>query len=368
MQKDYYKILGVSKESGTEEIKKAYYKLAHQFHPDKKGGDEEKFKEINEAYQVLSDKEKRAQYDKFGSAFNFNNARQNGAGAGFQGFNGANVNWDDIMGNFGDIEDIFDMFGGGFGPQRSQKEKDIKRGSDIEVEMEIPLESVLKEQEREINILKNVKCSRCDGSGAEPGTKIKECFTCRGTGRVQQMKKTILGTFTQFTVCPECRGEGSRPETPCNVCHGEGRIKKQEKIVIKIPAGVDNEQIIKVKRKGDAGRRGGEEGDLYIRIFIKPHALFIRKGDDLYLNQSISFSQAVLGDKIKISTLEGEGLIFKIPSGTISGDVLKISKQGVPHFSGMGRGNLYVKMNIETPKKISKKQKDLLEELKKQGL
>ncbi|MFA5087218.1 MAG: molecular chaperone DnaJ [Candidatus Paceibacterota bacterium] len=369
MQKDYYKILGVSKTSSADEIKKAYYKLAHQFHPDKKGGNEEKFKEINEAYQILSDKEKRAQYDQFGSNVNFNNARGNASG--FQGFNGGNVSWEDIMGNFGDIEDIFDMFGSGFSGgfnQNTRQDKDIKRGSDIEVELELPLESILKEQDKEISILKNIKCSRCVGTGAEPNTQIKECFTCRGTGRVQQMRKTVFGTFTQVAICPECKGEGSKPETPCNVCHGEGRLKKEEKIMIKIPAGVDNEQIIKVKRKGDAGRRGGEDGDLYIRIFVKPHALFERKGDDLYLNQLISFSQAALGDKIKIPTLEGEKLVLKVSPATVSGDVLKVSHRGIPHFSGIGRGNMYVQLNIETPQKLTKKQKDLLEELKKEGL
>jgi molecular chaperone DnaJ len=368
MQKDYYKILGVEKNSTPDEIKKAYYKLAHQFHPDKKGGNEEKFKEINEAYQVLGDKDKRAQYDQFGSSFNFNNARQ-GAN-GFNGFNGANVNWEDVMGGFGGIEDIFEMFGNGFGSgfNGQQQNVDLKRGSDIEVELNLPLESILKDQEREVQLLKFIKCTRCEGNGAEPNTKVKECFTCRGTGRVQQMRKTILGTFTQVTVCPECKGEGSRPETPCNVCHGEGRIKKDDKINVRIPAGVDNEQIIKVKRKGDAGRRNGEEGDLYVRIFVKAHPVFERKGDDLYLNQAISYSEAVLGDKIKIPTLEGDKLVLKVPSGTVSGDILKISKRGIPHFSGMGRGNLYVQLNINTPSKLTKKQKDLLEELKKEGL
>jgi molecular chaperone DnaJ len=368
MQKDYYKILGVNKTSSGDEIKRAYYKLAQQFHPDKKGGDEEKFKEINEAYQVLSDKNKRAQYDQFGNSFDFNSARNGGSQGGF---NGANVNWEDVMGNFGNLEDIFDMFGGGFSSGfggGQQRGTDLKRGADIEVELELPLESILKQQEKEISILKNVKCSRCQGTGAEPNTKINECFTCRGTGRVQQMKKTIFGTFTQVTICPECKGEGSKPETPCNVCHGEGRHKKEEKISLTIPAGVDNEQIIKVKRKGDAGRRGGEEGDLYVRIFIKPHPLFERKGDDLYLTQIISFSQASLGADIKITTLEGDRLILKVPAGTISGDILKISKRGIPHFSGLGRGNLFVQLNIETPKKLTKKQKDLLEELKKEGL
>ncbi|HOS87989.1 MAG TPA: molecular chaperone DnaJ [Candidatus Pacearchaeota archaeon] len=374
MSKDYYKILGISKDSTQDEIKKAYYKLARQYHPDKEGGDEEKFKEINEAYQVLGDKEKRTQYDRLGSNFDFNNSGQGASGfGGFGGFGnrGANVNWEDFMGNFGDLEDIFEMFGGGFGGgfnANRAKDADLKRGSDIEVQLELPLESILQDQEKEISILKYVRCPRCDGNGAEPNTKIKECFTCRGTGRVQQMHKTILGTFTQFAVCPECKGEGSKPETPCNVCHGEGRIKKEDNLVIKIPAGVDNDQVIKVKRKGDAGRRGGESGDLYIRIFIKPHSLFERKGDDVYLTQKIPFTTATLGDKIKIPTLEGDSLILKVPAGTQSGTVLKISKRGIPHFSGLGRGNLYVRLNVDIPQKLNKRQKELLEDLKKEGL
>ncbi|MFA5013036.1 MAG: molecular chaperone DnaJ [Candidatus Paceibacterota bacterium] len=367
MQKDYYKILGVSKGSTPDEIKKAYYKLAHEHHPDKKGGNEEKFKEINEAYQVLSDKEKRTQYDQFGTVFGSGNNNQ--GGAGFQGFNNANINWEDIMGDFGNIEDIFDIFGNGFGGGfQQQKDKDIKRGSDLEVTIEVPLESVLTEQEREINIVKQSRCGRCDGTGAEPGTKVNECFSCRGTGRVQQIRKTILGTFTQYTICPECKGEGSKPEKPCNVCDAEGRIKKSEKIIIKIPAGVDNNQVIKVKRKGDAGRRGGTEGDLYARIFVKPHPLFQRKGDDLYLEEDISFSEAAMGDEIKIPTLEGNKLILKVPAGTQSGKVLKISKRGIPHFAGFGRGNLYVELNVQIPQKLTKKQKELLEKLKEEGL
>jgi len=355
MQKDYYKILGVSKSSSQEEIKKAYYNLAHKFHPDKGSGDEEKFKEINEAYQILGDKDKRAQYDRFGTTGN----------QGFGGFQNTNFNWEDFAG-FDGIEDIFEMFGGGgFG---RHKEQDLRKGSDLELILEIPLESVLKDQNKEIEISKMVKCSRCDGSGAEPGSKVKECFTCRGSGRVQQIKKTIFGTFTQYTVCPECGGEGSKPEKPCNVCHGEGRIRKEETISVEIPAGVDNNQVIKVKGKGDAGKRGGKPGDLYIRILIKNHALFKRKGDDIYLKKNIVFSQAVLGDKVSIPTLEGKDIIMKVPQGTESGKTLKISGKGIPHFRSMGRGDMYVQLNIDTPQKLTRKQKELLEELRKQGL
>ncbi len=357
-QKDYYKILGVDKNASPEEIKKAYYKLAHQYHPDKEGGDEAKFKEINEAYQVLSNKEKRSNYDKFGSAF--------GGGGNTSGFNYQDVNWEDIMGGFGDFEDIFDIFGRSSRSRR--KPKDLRKGKDIEVFLELDLESILKDQEKEISLVKNCTCSRCNGSGAEPGTQSKECFTCRGTGVVQEIKRTFLGTFSQDTICPDCHGEGFKPEKVCNVCGGEGRIKKEEKIKINIPAGVDNNQVIKVKGKGEAGKRGGEAGDLYVRIGIKPHKTFQRIGDDIYLKQDITFSQAALGDKIKIPTLEGEKMIVKIPEGIESGKILKISKKGIPHFSSMGRGNLYLQINVKTPDKLTKKQKELLEQLKKEGL
>jgi len=361
MQKDYYKILGVEKNATQDEIKKAFYKLAHEHHPDKKGGNEEKFKEINEAYQVLSDKNKRAQYDQFGSGFN-----QQG---GF-GFNSQNINWEDIMGGmggFGGIEDIFDIFGGAFGGQRQNK-KDLRRGRNIEVGIDLELESILKPQEKEIRVMKNVKCSRCNGTGAEPGTQVKECFTCRGTGRVQQIKKTFLGTISQYITCPECHGEGVKPEKACNVCRGEGRVKEEEKIMITIPAGVDNNQIIKVKGKGEAGKRGGESGDLYIRIFVRPHKIFERKGDDIYLKQKITFSQAALGDKIKIPTLDNENLIVKIPAGLTTGKTLRVSKEGIPHFSGVGRGNLFIQLLVDIPDRLTRKQKEALEELKKQGL
>jgi molecular chaperone DnaJ len=357
MQKDYYKILGVTKNSSQEEIKKAYYALAHKFHPDKGGGDEAKFKEINEAYQILGDKDKRSQYDRFGTSFNNNQG-------GFSGFNTGGFNWEDMAG-FEGIEDIFDMFGGG---GFRQKEQDLRRGSDLEVILEIPLESVLKDQRREIRLSKLTKCSRCDGTGAEPGSKIKECFTCRGKGRVQQMKKTIFGTFTQYIVCPECGGEGVKPEKPCNVCHGEGRIKKEDIIVLEIPSGVDNNQVIKVKGKGEAGKRGGKSGDLYVRIMIQPHPLFKRKGDDLYLKKNIAFSQAVLGDKLSIPNIGGRDIIMKIPQGFESGKTMKISGKGIPHFQGIGKGDMYVQLNINTPQKLTRKQKELLEELKKEGI
>ena len=240
--KDYYQILGVTKNASTEEIKKAYYKLAHKHHPDKSNGDEKKFKEINEAYQILSNKDKRSQYDMFGRV-------SDGAEGGFPGQSGdSQWSWSSRPGadfefDFGDLGDMVEeMFGFGSGPK---KRKDLKRGKDIEIALEISLEDTFHGIEKEISLLKYVSCSRCDGKGAEPGTKIKECFSCRGTGEVQQIRRTFLGSFTQWSVCPECRGEGYRPEKPCNVCKGEGRVQNQEKIKIWVPAGIDSNQVIK---------------------------------------------------------------------------------------------------------------------------
>lgn len=374
--KDYYQILGVKPSASQDDVKKAYRRLAHQHHPDK-GGNEQKFKEINEAYQVLSNTEKRAQYDKFGSVFEGAPGGQPGWDFGFSAGGGPASGWDfesmkDMFGEGfsaqgGDFMDLGDIFGDMFGFGGSPK-KDLRRGRDIEVEVEIPLESVLKDQDRDISIYKQVACSRCQGKGAEPNTPIKECFSCRGTGQVQQIKKTFLGSFTKIAVCPECGGEGFKPEKPCNVCKGEGRVKDEEKIKISIPAGVDTNQVIKAEGGGEAGRRGGRPGDLYIRIVVKKHSVFARKGDDLFISLPISFPQAVLGGEAEVSILDGTKIILQVPAGTESGKVLRVSGKGIPHFSSSSRGNLYVELIIRIPKKLTKIQKELLEELKKEGI
>jgi len=359
--KDYYQILGVPKNASPEEIKKAYYKLAHKYHPDK-GGDDKKFKEINEAYQVLSNKEKRAQYDRFGRVFE-------GTEPDFDfqwAWGRPEIDFEDIFRtDFSDLGEMMEeMFGFGIPRQR----KDLKKGKNIEIDIEIPLQECLKGKEKEVTLYKYIICSRCQGQGAEPGTKIKECFSCRGTGEVQQIKRTFFGSFTRYTVCPECKGESQRPEKPCNVCQGEGRIKGEEDIKIWIPAGVDTNQVIKVEGKGEAGKRGGRSGDLYVRVFVKKHPIFERKGDDLYVEVPISFTQAVLGDEIEVPTLESKKILLKIPSGTESGKILRISGKGIPHFSGYGKGNLYVELIVKTPKKLTKKQKELLEKLREEGI
>jgi molecular chaperone DnaJ len=361
--KDYYQILGVDKKAPQEEIKKAYYKLAHKYHPDK-GGNEKKFKEINEAYQVLSDQKKRSQYDQFGQVFEGGTGSESGADFSWAwGKPGSSDFEFDISDLGGIMEEMF-----GFGGQNQKRKKDIKRGKDIEISLEISLEDVLKGKEKEIFLHKQVTCFRCQGTGAEPGTLINECFSCRGTGQVQQIKKTFFGSFTKYVICPECKGEGERPVNPCNVCKGEGRVRGEERIKIFIPIGVDNNQVIKIERIGDAGRRRGRAGDLYVKIFVKKHPIFQRRGDDLYILKEISFSQAVLGDEIEIPTLEGKEVLLKVPIGIESGKILRISKKGIPHFSGFDRGDIYAQLIIKIPKKITKRQKELLEELRKEGI
>jgi len=353
---DYYKILGISKDASQEQVKKAYYKLAHKHHPDKKTGDGKKFKEINEAYQVLSDEQKRAQYDRFGQTFE-------GARSGFDwggGF-GFGQGFDPGMGF--DLGDILEEF---FAP-RGQK-TDLRKGKDIIVDIEMPLEAVLKDFNKEISLRKLVNCSRCQRTGTEPGTKVKQCFSCRGTGQVQQIKRTFFGSITRYIVCPECGGQGNRPETPCNVCKGQGRVKKQEKITITIPAGVDSNQVLRFRGRGEAGKRGGAPGDLLARIHIKPHKDFARAGDDLYITKTISLSQSGLGDEIDIETLSKKIISLKIPGGVESGKIFRIVGKGIPYFAGFGKGDLYVEIRVKTPKHLTKKQKELLKQLRNSGL
>lgn len=369
--KDYYQVLGVARDASPEDIKKAYRKLAHQYHPDK-GGDETKFKEINEAYQVLSDRDKKAQYDKFGRVF------EGGAGAepGFGGFRwgwgspGADAyDFEEQGEGFGfDFQDIGDIFEEFFGGTHGQRRQEAKRGRDIEVEIAIPLEATLRGAEEKISLSRFVSCERCQGVGAEPGTKVKECFSCRGKGEVQQIKRTVFGSFTRVGVCPECGGEGIKPEKACNVCKGEGRVKDTDSVSVSIPAGVDTNQILKIEGKGDAGRKKGKNGDLYIRIYVKPHKIFRRKGDDLLVTVPISFPQAALGDEIEVPALEGTTILLKVPAGTESGKVFNVGGKGVPHFAGLGRGNMHVEVRVQTPKKLSKEQKELLERLKREGI
>lgn len=362
-RKDYYKILGVSPNASPEEIREAYYRLAHKYHPDK-GGDPEKFKEINEAYRVLSDPEKRKQYDMYGRTFE----ETPETSGGFEWFWGKPFDFGFDVG-FEDIDEMMeDLFGFSFGFGKRERKKDVKRGGDIEIELPLTLEDVLKGKKEKIILQKWIKCQRCGGLGGEPGTKIKECFSCRGTGQVQEIKRIPFGTITRTVVCPECKGEGFQFEKPCNVCKGEGRVFAQEEIEVILPPGLDHNQVIKIEGKGDAGRRGGKSGDLYIRIQLQPHPKFQRKGDDLYATITISLTTAILGGEIEFFDLEKEKIFVKIPPGTESGKILRIKNKGLPHFQRSGRGDLYLKIKIDIPKKLTKRQKELLEKLKQEGL
>lgn len=357
---DFYKTLGIEKGATDEEIKKAYRKLAHKYHPDKAGGDEEKFKEINEAYQVLSDKTKRAQYDQFGQTFN----GAGGAGGGFSGFEGFSGFGQEGFGGFsgsGGWEDVFsDIFGG-----RSRATHQ-EVGRDIQTDIEISFEEMVKGVKREIKLYKNVTCEVCGGTGGAPGSKEETCSDCHGSGRIRKSIRTILGTIAQETVCDKCKGRGKVYSEKCKKCSGEG-VHKDEKIIsIDVPAGISNGQTISVRGEGEAGKQGAPSGDLFVNVYVKKHPKFIRNEDDIVSEESISFSQAVLGDKIEVETIEGM-VSMKIPPGTQSGEIFRIRHMGVPQLRGGGRGHHLVKIKVAIPKKISHKEKELIIELGKLG-
>jgi len=367
MSKNYYDILGVSKGATDDEIKKAYRKLAHQHHPDKSGGDEAKFKEVNEAYQVLSDKAKRQQYDQFGQTFEGAGAGGQGFGgfdfSGFQGFGGQNSQGFDFDFGEGGFEDIFSgIFGGS---SRSGRRK--ARGRDVQVDLEIDFSEMVLGTKKKINLYKNAVCERCAGSGGEPGTTQKTCPTCKGEGSVRTTRRSFFGTFSQVIECPDCLGEGKIFEKKCRNCGGDGRAKKEEEITIEVPAGISDGQTISLERKGEAGSKGSIPGDLYINIRVKKHQKFSRKSNDILSKEYIPFSTAVLGGKVEIDTISGK-LILKIPSGTQSGDVFRLKGEGIPDLHGRGKGNQMVEVIVKTPKNISREQKRIIESLRNQGL
>lgn len=372
MPKDYYNILGVSKDASDDEIKKAYRKLAHKHHPDKPGGEEARFKEVNEAYQVLSDREKRTQYDQYGQTFE--QAQAQGGAGGFEGFRdfssyaeGFDFNFGSRRGGgsrgFSGFEDIFgDIFQqAGFGGQGGRKR--TVRGEDIQVDVEITFSEMAHGMEKELELYKRIRCFVCEGSGVEPGSKKKECPTCKGEGQVQTSRRTILGNFSQVTVCPDCQGEGKIPEKKCTKCGGDGRVREYEKIKVKIPAGIKEGQTIRLENMGEAGERGGAAGDLYVNIHVVQDKRFERKNDDIYSEERISFSQAALGDKIEVETVAGS-VKLKIPAGTQSGETFRLKGHGIKHLSHFGHGDHYVKIQVVTPKNLTREQKELLEKLK----
>lgn len=367
MSKDYYNVLGVSKNSSDDEIKKAYRKLAHKYHPDKAGGDERKFKEINEAYQVLSDKQKRQQYDQFGQTF-----EQAGAGGDFRGFEG--FDFGDIFGqsrqdggvNFefgGDFSDIFsDVFGERFGRRKRKK-----AGRDIQVDVEISFEEMVRGTTRDLKIYKTVICGVCAGSGGEPGAKEETCSTCKGSGQIKKQTRSFFGSFTQITTCPACEGAGKVYAKKCRKCGGDGRAKEEVNIKVEIPAGIQDGQTITLPGQGEAGEIGAPGGDLYVNVHVMPHRKFKREGNNITSSEQITISQAVLGDKISVETIDGE-INMKIPAGMQSGEVFRIREKGVPQMGRRGRGDHLVKIIVKIPKNLSKDQKELIEKLKRENL
>jgi len=353
---DYYKVLGVEKGASETEIKKAYRKLAQQYHPDTEKGDEKKFKEIAEAYEVLSDKQKRSQYDQFGSAGpNFGG----GGGNGFGGFDFNNVNVD-FGGSFGDIFDTF--FGGG---QKGNRKKGPQKGTDIEMVLQISFEEAIFGVSKEIEVSAYAACEHCKGIGAEPGSSMKECEACSGTGQQIKLQRTPFGQIQTATVCRTCEGAGQIPEKKCKNCKGEGRLLKTHVIKTKIPAGIHDQAIIRLSGKGEAGTQGGPYGDLFLHISVAPSRRFERIKDDIYTTEHIHVLQAILGDEIDVETVHGTAKLI-IPAGTENGSVLKIKEFGVPKVGSSAKGDHIVKIEIDIPKKLSGNEKKLYSELVKE--
>ena len=345
-KRDYYQVLGVDRQATAEEIKKAFRRLARQYHPDvnKSPDAEAQFKEINEAYEVLSDREKRAMYDRFGHA---------GPQAGFGGYGD--------FGGFGGIEDIFESFFGGMRTGTSAR-RGPARGADLRYDLSITFEEAVFGCEKEIVVPRHEVCPQCQGSGAEPGTQPIRCPQCNGTGEVRRQQQTILGSFIQVTTCPRCQGEREIVTTPCTQCRGQKVVQVERSISVRIPAGVDNGTRIRLAGEGEPGHRGGPAGNLYVELQVQSHDYFRREDTNILLELDINVAQAALGDKIKVPTLDGDEEL-SIPAGTQTGELFKLRGKGVPYLRRNGRGDQLVMVHVLTPIKLTKKQKQLLTEL-----
>lgn len=363
MAKDYYRSLGVARNATKEEIKKAYRELAHKYHPDK-GGDAERFKEINEAYSILSNDEKRSQYDQFGHAFEGSGQGQQG---GFQWPGGFRMDFGaEGMPSGGDFDfsDVFeDLFAGGGGARTKSRER---KGKDIRIDLELSFEESILGTKKEIELYKLSRCAQCGGSGAEKGSKMNPCPTCLGKGNIQKTQRTFLGSFTQVSTCAECAGSGKRPEVACRQCKGNGVEQRSETFEVFIPKGMRDGEMLKMTGKGEASVAAGTPGDLYIHIHVAPHKVFRRQGDDIIMQLPIKLSQAIIGASVEIAAVDG-GIKLKIPEGTQPGDILNVRGKGAYSSSGYGRGNLLIEINVGLPKKASKKIKEIAEGLTKEG-
>ncbi len=348
-KRDYYEVLGVDRGADAQTIKKAYRKLAMKYHPDRNPDDkeaEQKFKEINEAYEVLGDSEKRSMYDKFG------HAGVNGNGAG--GFGGGDFSG---FGGFEDIfSDIFDMFGGGFSSNRRNRPQ---KGQDIKSKVILTFEEAAFGASKDIEVTRYEECKTCNGSGAKPGSEAKTCPQCKGSGEVRYAQRTPLGQFVNVRTCDMCHGEGKIIDKPCDTCNGKGKVRKRRKINVKIPGGVENGNVITLRGEGEPGLKGGPSGDLYVVVEIKPHQIFTRDGFDVICEVPITFVQATLGDEIIVPTLDGK-VKYKISEGTQSGTVFRLKGKGTKILNGNGRGDQYVKVIVEIPKKLNQEQKEAL--------
>ncbi len=359
--KNYYEVLGVQKNADKDEIKKAFRKLAHKYHPDKKDGDENKFKEVNEAYGVLSDDKKRAEYDQYGKVFSGDGGQGGGPGEGFGGFDWSNFTQDGGAGFDFDIGDIFsNIFGGG------GRREQARRGRDISMDIELSFEESIFGVERKVLLNKISECDICNATGAAKGSEMTTCTTCNGKGSIKEARRSLVGTFMTTRVCDVCTGIGKVPKNPCADCHGAGVLKKEKEILISIPAGIDNGEMIRIPKNGEAIPHG-TSGDLYVKIHVKPHSMWKKEGTDLVTNLKVKLSDALLGTDYNLKTLEGD-LTVKIPEGVTFGEILRIKGKGVPKDKSKHRGDMLIKINIELPRRLSRSAKKAVEELKKEGV
>ena len=370
-KRDYYEVLGVSKTATDDELKKAYRKLAKKYHPDanpnNKAEAEAKFKEVNEAYETLSDPQKRKMYDQFGpdgpQGFN-------GAGGPFGGSNGYysyTSSGFDGFGDFGDLGDIFSsFFGGSFGGRTSSRKKNgPRKGADLNLNLDITFEQAFLGVEKEISITRNEECNVCHGTGAKPGTSVTKCTMCNATGQVRQVQNTILGQMQTTRTCSNCHGTGEVIKEPCENCKGKGKVRKQPKIKVKIPAGIDDGQTVVLRGEGEPGEKGGPKGDLYITVRLKKHSIFSRNGNNVYCEIPITITQATLGANLEIPMVNGDKETYKIPEGTQTGTKFTIRGKGFKSVSSNSVGDFIFTVKVQTPKRLSKEQRELLVQLAK---
>lgn len=370
-KRDYYEVLGVNKNATDDELKKAYRKLAKKYHPDanldNKAEAEAKFKEVNEAYETLSNPQKRRMYDQFGP--DGPQGFGGGAGGPFGGQNGYysySSSGFDGFGDFGDLGDIFSsFFGGGFGGKSSRKQNGPKKGADLNLQLDITFEEAFLGVEKEIIINRNEECSHCHGTGARPGTSVTKCPECNGTGQIRQVQNTILGQMQTTRTCATCHGSGEIIKEPCDICRGKGKVRKQPKIKVKIPAGIDNGQTVVLRGEGEPGEKGGSKGDLYITVKIKRHSIYTRSGNNVICDIPISITQATLGAELEIPMVDGSKEKYKIPDATQTGTKFVIKNKGFKSVNSNVVGDFIFNVVVQTPKKLTKEQRELLVQLAK---